>query len=456
MRVLLINPKISGGNPWIPLGIAYIAVYLRKHDIEVKIIDNNLYEWNREKLSPLIDEYKPDIVGIGGLTVQRNDAISMGKLVKNIDKDIKLVYGGVHFTFKPEDGLKYGDICVMREGEETFLEICKEYNIHKIKSIAFRENNEIIFTQRREFIQNIDAIPFPAYDLLEMEKYYDRLITGEKAKSIMTGRGCPYNCVFCASPQLWKRKVRFHSLDYIMLHIDYLIKNYNLKNLRIMDDTFTLDKKRVLEFCDKIEKNGFKLNMTCLTNVKNVDYEMLKRMKEIGFSIIAFGVESGNNDVLRITNKGITKDDVRNAVAMAKKAGLDTELLFMIGNIGENENTIIDSINFAKELNPPGSNSNNNATYNWFQFATPFPGSKFFEIAKQYGSLATEDWDEYHHQKPVFIPQGLDEKTMIKLRNLALKETNPQRFSWSWVPQMVRRNAFAQKFYRRLMKFKGD
>jgi radical SAM superfamily enzyme YgiQ (UPF0313 family) len=452
MKVLFINPKISGGKPWIPIGMAYIAAYLRKHDIDVKIIDNNFMELNKKKLSSILNKYKPTFVGTGGMTVQCNDALKIGALVKSIDKNLTLVYGGVHFTFMPENGLKYGDLCVIGEGEETFLEICKESNLNKIKGIAFKEGNEIIITEQRPFIQNLDEIPFPSYDLLEVEKYEDRLITGEKAISIMTGRGCPYNCVFCASPQLWKRRVRFHSLDYVMSHIDFLVKNYNLKNLRIMDDTFTLSKKRVLEFCDKIEENGFKLNMTCLTNVKNADYEMFKRMREVGFSIIAFGVESGSNDILKMINKGITKDDVRNAVIMAKKAGLDTELLFMIGNIGENENTIVDSINFAKELNPPGSNSNKNTTYNWFQFATPFPGSKFYDIAKQYGNVITEDWDRYHHQEPVFIPKNLDKDTMIKLRNMALKETNPQRFSW--IPQIIRRNILVRKMYKNILQLR--
>ncbi len=437
MKVLFINPKISGGKPWHPLGISSIAAYLRKYNIEVKIIDNNLYDWNREKLSQLISEYQPKIIGISALSVQYADAISLGKLVKSINKKIKLVYGGVHFTFIPEDGLRFGDVCIIGEGEQTFLEICNSEDYHKINGIAFKENGTTIFTESRQFIENLDDVPFPAYDLLEMEKYHDGLVTGEKAISIMTGRGCPYNCAFCASPQLYKRRVRYHSLDYVMSHIQYLIDKYGMTNLRIMDDTFTLNKERVLEFCDKVKACNFKLNMTCLTNVKNADYPMFKRMKEVGFSIVAFGVESGNEQILKLINKGITKNGVRNAVSMAKKAGLDTELLFMIGNIGESEETICDSINFAKELNPKGSNSKKTSMYNWFQFATPFPGSKFYDIAEEYGLVVTKDLTEYHHQKPIFIPKGLDDITMLKLRKLAISETNYTKF-W-WVPPFIKK-----------------
>lgn len=230
-----------------------------------------------------------------------------------------------------------------------------------------------------------------------------------------------------------------------MSHVDFLIKKYDLKNLRIMDDTFTLNKKRVLGFCDLMEERGYRLNMTCLTYAKCADYEVFERMKEVGFSIIAFGVECGNEDVLKIINKGITKNDVRNAVYLAKKAGLSTELLFMIGNIRETKETIMDSINFAKEINPPSSNITKNAIWNWFQFATPTLGSLFFNTAKHYGKVLTYDWSRYHHQEPIFIPEGLDRKTLIKLRDYAFKETNAFRFSW--VPTLIRKNTVAQKLY---------
>ncbi len=456
MKVLFINPKISGGYPWIPIGMAYLAAYLRKNKIEVKILDNNFLNLNKEKLSDLIDSYNPSLIGTGGMTVQSKDALKLGSIVKSIDKNLPLVYGGVHFTFLPEDGLKYGDICVIGEGEETILEICKESNFKKIKGIAYKEDNKIILTEERPFIQDLDIIPFPAYDLLEMDRYGDLLITGERAISILTGRGCPYNCLFCASPKLWNRKVRFHSLGYVMSHIKFLIQNYNLKNLRIMDDTFTIQKKRVFEFCDQIEENNFKLNMTCLTNVRNTDYEMFKRMKSVGFSIVAFGVESGNNKILKLINKGITKNDVRKAVSMAKRAGLSTELLFMIGNIGENKKTILNSIEFAKELNPPRSNFQrllHPITYNYFQFATPFVGSKFYTIAQEYGTVLTKNWDRYHHAEPTFIPKDLDKETMIKLRDVANKETNNLYPSWILsIINKLKNVPFLRKVYSNILK----
>jgi len=454
MRVLFIKPKVIG-NPWIPIGMISIAAFIRKYNIDAKLIDSNFVELTKEKLTSILRNYKPDIIGTGGMSIQEVDSLRIGKLVKSVEKDIPLVYGGVHFTFFPQDGLKYGDICVIGEGEETFLEICQESDLKKIKGIAFKEDEDIVFTEERPFIPDLDIIPFPAYDLLNLNNYKDHLITREKAISMMTGRGCPHNCVFCASPRLWKRKVRFHSLDYVMSHIDFLIKKYNLKNLRIMDDTFMLNKKRVFDFCDRIEENGYKLNMTCLTHVKDANYELFKRMKEVGFSIVAFGIESGNNEILKKINKGISVNDAKEAVRMAKSAGLRTELLFMMGNIGESKKTIIDSIKLAKELNPIGSNFDKwyqIRRYNVFQFATPSPGSEFNEIAKDYGEVVDENYDEYTHTKPIFIPQGLDAATMIKLWDIALKETN--RYAPVWLIKLIqtfKSKKFLKKIYNKFL-----
>ncbi|MDD1779005.1 MAG: B12-binding domain-containing radical SAM protein [Candidatus Helarchaeota archaeon] len=454
MKVLLLKPKVLG-NPWIPLGLASIAAFIRKEGIEVKIVDANVVDLNKDKLALIIKTFKPEIIGTGGMTIQYGDVLNIGALVKSVAPQIPLVYGGVHFTFFPQDGLKYGDICVFGEGEETFLEICGETDRKKIKGIAFKEDKEIIRTEERPLIPDLDKIPFPAYDLLNINAYKDYLITREKAISMMTGRGCPYNCVFCASPQLWKRKVRVHSLEYVFEHIDLLIKNYSLKNLRIMDDTFTLNKKRVYDFCDKIEEHRFKLKMTCLTNVRNADYDLFKRMKEVGFAIVAFGIESGNNEILQKINKGITIEEARKAVEMAKKAGLRTELLFMVGNIGETKQTIIDSIKLANKLNPIGSNFDRwyqIRRYNVFQFATPSPGSKFNEIAKDYGTVVDENYEGYNHTRPVFIPHGLDEKTMIKLQDIALLWTNKYPPKWlTRVTKTLKEQRFLKFLYKKLL-----
>lgn len=411
MRVLLINPVYSGGNPWMPLGLAKIASYLRIRGITVKILDLNFSDY--AGAIEAVEDYRPHLVGTGGMTVQANQAVKVGRLVKMLDKDIPVVYGGVHFTFKPEEGLKFGDLVITGEGEKTLYDICLN-----LPGYLHRQDRVV----RGEMIADLDSTPLPAYDLLPMEKYRDSLITHEPAISIMTGRGCPYNCLFCASPQLYRRKVRLYSLGYVKRHIEYLVENYRLRHLRIMDDSFTVDRQRVYDFCDLVEK--YKLTLSCLAHVKTADYQLFRRMKEVGFKVIAFGVESGNERILKLMGKNISLPDIRGAVSMAREAGLLTELLFMVGNIGETEETVRESIRLAKKINPRESHRREKAVFNWFQFATPFPGSRFYHVAGRYGKVWTNDWDFYHHKKPVFIPWGLDFDTLVQLRERAVLETN--------------------------------
>lgn len=437
LKILLIEPKYSYKEalPWVPIGKGYLASVLRGNGFEVKIIDNALKKHTDEELVSAIKGFSPDIVGTGGMTLQFSDTKRIAQLVKQLYKtNVLLIGGGVHLTLMPEDGLNLFDFIVIGEAEYIFLDLCERY-----KEIGWHENKklfsdipglyfksdtgETIRTEHRNLICDLDKLPLPAYDLLEVEKYNDFLITGEKAISIMTGRGCPFDCEFCASPALTRRKVRYFSLDYTFHLIEYLMEKYGFKNFRIMDDTFTLSKKRVRDFCGQIHKRGLNLNMTCLTHVKTGNLEMFKKMKEAGFSIVALGIESGNDRILKLINKGIKREDAIKTINYVKQAGLEVEGLFMIGNIGETKETIEDSIAFAKEFNSP-YNGRRRVGYNYFQFATPFPGSRFFVEAKDYGEIVSLNYDDYSHQIPVFIPEGLNAETMMELREKALYETN--------------------------------
>jgi anaerobic magnesium-protoporphyrin IX monomethyl ester cyclase len=399
-RVLLIYSNVMKES-WVPIGLLYIAAYLRKNNIDVKISDSKY-----DNVFKDISEWKPNYIGLGGMTVMSKDAIKLGELIKYLFPNILLIYGGVHFTFLPKEAYHVADYIIRGEAEKAFLDIVTEKpgfcydNGILIKQCGAWYNN----TNDWNRIEDLDELPFPAYDLINMERYSDELVTGEKAISIMTGRGCPYNCSFCASPKLWKRKVRYHSVPYVIEHIKYLIKNYNLKCLRIMDDTFTCNNERVLEFCKAIKDNNIKLKMTCLTNVNNASLEVFKEMKSAGFDIVAFGIESANQTILNNINKNITKEKAREAIETAHKAGLRTELLFMVGNVGETEETLKESIEFSKSFN---------AFKVYFQLATPFPGSEFYIIARKYGEIIDQDWENYNHKEVKYIPNGLTKEIML-------------------------------------------
>lgn len=397
VKVLLVYSNVMKES-WVPIGLMYIAANLRANGIDVKIIDTKF-----DDVMQAINLYDPTYVGLGGMTVMSQDAIEWGERIKSNFPHIQLIFGGVHFTFIPDDAKPIADIIVKGEAEKVFVEICKGGPLSMIKGIIFKCGDRYIDNGQWQQIEDLDSLPLPAYDLIDISRYSDELVTGEKAVSIMTGRGCPYNCAFCASPKLWRRRVRYHSVSYTIGHIMYLINNYNLKNLRIMDDTFTCNNDRVIEFCKALKRNNINLKMTCLTNVNNANYEIFKLMKDVGFDIVAFGLESVDETVLKLVDKNITEEKARRAIELAHKAGLRTELLFMVGNMGDTKESLEKSLAFSKTL----------GSYKvYFQLATPFPGSRFYDIAEKYGTVVDRDWKQYNHKTVKYIPFALDADTM--------------------------------------------
>jgi radical SAM superfamily enzyme YgiQ (UPF0313 family)/SAM-dependent methyltransferase len=434
IKVLLIEPKYAYKEalPWIPIGKGNLASLLRRHGFDVKIIDNALCNLDDNTLLKCIEDYKPDIIGTGGMTIQMSDTLRIAKMVRSSKVgNSLLVGGGVHFTLQPEDGADYFDMMVIGEGETAFLDICNRFRDNNnsrelrlyadIPGICLKMNEALFRTGTRPFMDELDSLPLPAYDLLDVKKYNDFLITGEHAVSIMTGRGCPFDCQFCAAPVLSKRKVRTFSINYTFRVIEYLKEVYDFSNFRIMDDTFASCKDRVFAFCEEIKKRQMKLNLTCLTHVNTADEKMFEAMKDAGFTVVALGIESGNDDILKRINKRITRASAIRAINLAKKAGLIVEGLFMIGNIGETKETIEDTLRFAETYNPIIVEGKR-VGFNWFQFATPFPGSKFYADAKEWGTVLSTNLDDYTHQTPVFIPKGLDIATMVQMRTQALQE----------------------------------
>jgi len=438
MKVLLIEPGYNWpypDRPWSPWGKMQLAAYIRPHGFDPYIMDNAFWDGTDDGIRQTIGtEIQPDIIGLGGMTLQLHDTLRIARVIHEMypdpDKRPLLVAGGVHFTFCPEDAHELFDIIVIGEGEATFLEICQQYkethekrgqkNIAGVQYCTSSDDNVWTFTKNRPFLTT-DQIPIPAFDLLPwFAEYNDGFITGEKVPMLIASRGCPFDCAFCAAPQLYKRKPRIQSMDWVIECVRQLRKVHPGKGLRIMDDTFALSNKRVLNFCDRMTSEFGKVSMTCLTHCDTVTKDTMHAMVDAGFWATAVGVESGNNEVLKLINKGITIEQAGAAVELARSTGMMVECLFMMANMGETEQTCIDTIEFAKKYNPPTYDIN--ATCNWFQFATPFPGSRFYDEAEKYGTIVTKDYNRYHHQEPVFIPNGMTSDQLMRLRARAFAE----------------------------------
>ena len=423
MKILLINPPYNIENYYgklselafifPPVGLTYLAGFIREKNHQVYIYDFQVEEQNFEKF---IKKFKPELVGITCQTALFYNTLKLAKRIKQEFPNVPIIVGGVHGSYRPHDFFESPDIDVIVRGEgEITLSKLVEYYQHKnrklknIKGITFKENNEIIDTPSRELIQNLDILPMPAIDLLPLEKYKvspDNYLGG-RVGLITTSRGCPFNCIFCACKQAFNRTYRARNLDKVFKEIEYYINNYQISELFIMDDCFALDKGRAIEFCNRMINAGYnkKLLWWCQTRVDIVDEELLKKMKEAGCGILSFGIESGVQRLLDTISKRITLQQIGKAIKLAKRVGLQPRGSFILGLPTETFLDSLKTIMFSLAL--PLSQSK-------FALATPYPGTKLWDIALNEGQVKDkgEDWNRftqmaaYTKYNPPYLPKG--------------------------------------------------
>lgn len=394
------------GNRALPFGILAIGSYLEKHGFSVDIIDMVREQSNSHDVVRRIAEQRPGIVGISAMTSQSGCAVELSRQIKD-SVPCKVVLGGVHFTVLPEEGLGAADAVVVGEGELAMLDFC--HNPDTIHGIV-----------KGEQIHDLDDIPFPSEGRLR------QLIRSDDVFCIFTSRGCPFNCLFCLGRSQRSSLVRSHSIDSVVDFVELVAQRFGIKAFFIEDDVFVLSKKRVLSFCDEVQKRGLNLKFNCFTHVGKGDLETYRRMKEAGFDEISIGIESGNDDVLKAIKKSQTVAQARETVRLIRKAGLMPYPLFMLGNITETEETIRDTINLASELLSQGGRAT-------FSFAQPYPGSEFLRVAPQYGHLVSTDGTRYWHDMVSFVPHGLTEQKLVELMGEArrLLQKPSKENSWS-------------------------
>jgi anaerobic magnesium-protoporphyrin IX monomethyl ester cyclase len=432
MEVVLINPnyrtklgsseEISSILP--PLGIAYIAAFLREKGIRVSIIDMNACNYTIPQTLDILKNMArfPDVIGITVTTPTVPKSFEIAEQIKKFNKDALVVFGGAHPTALPEEILrnKSVDLAVYGEGEKTMLEICrakeKNFSFKKIKGLAFRHKGKIIKNPPRDLIPDLDSLPFPAIDLLPRDKYYSAYSKDKRFANILTSRGCPGMCIYC-NKLIFGHCVRMRSAENIIKEIKYLHHKYGYREFHIVDDLFTQDRKRVIEFCSLVKKNKLKINWKLGNGVRvgSVDFELLKIMKEAGLYSLSFGIESGNQKILNNMKKGQTLEMCRNAVTWANKLGLTTVGFFMIGNLGEDESTIRETIEFAKSLPLDIAQ---------FSILVPFPGTPIRAIIEQQGKILEKNWNKYDNieGKALFEHGNLTKELMERMHKQAYKE----------------------------------
>jgi radical SAM superfamily enzyme YgiQ (UPF0313 family) len=422
-KIVLVNPPSSlevefgvlaaGGSYRPPLQLATLAACLREAGIEVSILDCLALNLGYQQVLERILQSGAEYVGITATTLTIHNAAKLAKRLKEARPDLKTIIGGVHATLLPQDTLKrfpHFDLLVVGEGEQTLPQALETWDKKgswaDLPGIAYRHNGDICLTERRPFINKLDTLPFPAWDLLPnlTQCYQPAMMRHVRLPSayILTARGCPFRCSFCAGRAVMGRTYRSHSVDYITKMIKALIHDYNIKDLTIYDEVLTLNKKRLYELCDRLIAEKLDLTWSCDARVDTVDYPLLKRMSEAGCRNISYGIESGSQEVLDGYRKGITVEQIEKALCMSKKAGIATSGFFMFGAPNETKKTMQETIDLLKRVD--------------LDFFTPFffgpqPGDAIYEKASQYGWF-DNDWTKMNGVNLIFIPNGLTRQDM--------------------------------------------
>jgi Fe-S oxidoreductase len=424
MRVLLIYPPISieerysseighAGGKQIPLGIYYLASYLRQHKHDVRIIDAEALDLSNEKILTVAHDFHPQVTGISSTTVAFHRALNVADFLKEKLPDIITVIGGPHPTAAVEDVMQHKafDYAVLGEGETTFHRLLEALennaDFRMLSGLAFRDAGTIRVNPKRDFVEDINSLPFPAYDLVDDFSLYNPPPMNYKklpVANIITSRGCPNQCTFCGH-SVFGRSLRQRSPESIAGEIQLLHTHYNIREIAFVDDTFTINPQRIEALFNLLNENNIHFPWTCMSRINTVDENILRFMKDQGCWHISFGIESGNEDILRRIKKNISLDAVYKTVDICHRLDIRTKGFFIVGHPGETSETIEQTIKFALDI----PLDDIVVTLN-----TPLPGTEQFRTAQQFGCIDRTDWSKFNMWNPVFIPAGLTAGLLLK------------------------------------------
>ncbi|MFQ5831229.1 MAG: B12-binding domain-containing radical SAM protein [Candidatus Thorarchaeota archaeon] len=439
MRVLLVVPnskcdvRESLGVLAPPLGLGYIAGYIRKYgNHEVKIQDSLRERTSKDGFLRVLEAFSPDVVGISGqATPAIYDVYAAARVAKEYNPSTLVVVGGAHVTFEDTHVLNDCpeiDIVVRGEGEATMNELLgareNGRSLADVRGITYRRGSHTIRNPDMPHLQPLDSLPLPAYNLLNLRKYFDR---GVSWTSMITSRGCPYQCVFCSSSRIVGKRWRGRSPDNVMKEVRLLENKFGVREIEFLDDLFTFNKNRVKEMCVLFRNIGISSGWTCSTraDIMARDPEMAGWLKAAGCHTVYLGAESGSQRVLNMMNKGIRISDIVKSVRILKENGLNVILSFIIGLPGETREEIKATIDFACRLDPSLAQ---------FTVCTPFPGTPLYEEALENGWLKSGNWTRYSVLDPVMRLPDFQKREIKRYLHIAyLRFYARLRFLWQQV-----------------------
>jgi anaerobic magnesium-protoporphyrin IX monomethyl ester cyclase len=429
MKILLVDPPfyrfIKYYNRYFPLGLAYLAAVLRDSGHQVLIYDGDAkvekakemdfsaleekypeYIKNVNRIShPIWDEwrdvlkdYKPDMVGISVYTVKIASSFRIAQIVKDFNPDIPVVFGGPHPSVKSDESLKIApcvDFVLRGEAEFSFARLVetieKKGPISDIKGLSYRKDGQITHNPDTDFIEDLDRLPFPARDLLINKDTY----TSEDMGLLMSGRGCPFECTFCSSAGVWGRKVRFRSIENVLDEMQQVKSTYGTVQFSFKDDIFTINTKRVLEFCKLLKERKLNIKWDCNARVNLIDKTLLTEMKSAGCNGIKLGIESGSDRILKdVMKKKITVAQIKNAAELIRKAGIHWTGYFMMGLPTETEQEMNQTLELMRQIKPDFAS---------LSVYEPLPGTQLYHTGVAAGLVSNKrTLDDFFNISPKY------------------------------------------------------
>lgn len=424
-RVLLIHPPLTDRERFVrgskasasfipPLGLAYLAAYLQKHGHQCRIIDGLACPLSLEEICRIAREY--DWVGITVVSSYALRAIELIRLLKRNCPDIPVVVGGPHVTVLPKTMLDEGaDYAVIGEGEETLLELVE--GRENVQGVALLIGGKIQLN-RRPMIQDLNRVPLPARDLLPMHLYRSSIARSDRQPShaMFTSRGCPGMCTFC-SKATFGTQVRYFSVERIVEEFFLLRDKYGAKDIAVWDDNFVANNEIALAVCEELKRRKLGITWSVEARVDHVNQEVLTALKEAGCNYIAYGIESGSQRVLDYLNKKITKERIKETVAMTKRTGIPIRGYFILGLPTETLKEMEETVRFAMELDIDLAS---------FTMFTPLPGTAEYFRALKTGSFSDPEYylhtiiPEFNFPKTVlYTPEGMTASQLINFHRRA-------------------------------------
>jgi len=385
-----------------PLGIAYIAAVLEKAGHEVGIIDAIALNLTKEELTERILEFDPTLVGVTSMTPSFPGGLEAAQIAKECGAIV--VIGGPHLALYPQETLSYPciDYGVIGEGEYTLLELIealeKKRPLLSIQGLVYKENSKIHINEAR-IVKDLDKLPFPAFHLLPMKKY-SSIIGLTPVTTMISTRGCPYRCHFCVKTPSDK-KYRMRSPSNVVEEMEYVVKNWGVREIMFYDDVMTLKRDHIVGICGEILRHGLQVKWETPTRVDHVDKELLQLMHEAGCIRLRYGIESGDPQILELMQKRISLERAKEVFRWTKEANIETFAYFMVGYAQETQETIKRTLSFALELNPD---------LVMFTAVTPLPATPLYQMAKDGALFQGDYWRDFtlrlrSDRIPYFFPE---------------------------------------------------